>query len=84
MRVRKIRARADFVDVTVTGARALRASTGVVAVGPEAVVSFVEKPRPATKGLQTWWFAADAAPTASIQGALVSGERVAHAALAGD
>jgi hypothetical protein len=37
----------------------------VVAVGPGQVADLLDLPRPVTKGLQTWWFSADAAPSAS-------------------
>jgi glycine/D-amino acid oxidase-like deaminating enzyme len=57
--------RGDAVEVAVEGAPALRARATVVAVGPAAVSELLDVPRPATKGLQTWWFAADAAPSAS-------------------
>ncbi|MFQ6171109.1 FAD-dependent oxidoreductase [Oryzobacter sp. R7] len=41
------------------------AGAAVVAVGPEAVGALVDVPAPATKGLRTWWFSADEAPTDS-------------------
>jgi phytoene dehydrogenase-like protein len=50
----------DVADADAVSARAV-----VVAVGPADVGSLLDLPRPATKGLQTWWFAADAAPSAS-------------------
>jgi phytoene dehydrogenase-like protein len=65
MRVTGVRSTAGGVEVDVAGADPLRARAVVVAVGPEAVSELTALPRPATKGLQTWWFAADAAPTAS-------------------
>ncbi|GAA2032191.1 NAD(P)/FAD-dependent oxidoreductase [Agromyces tropicus] len=43
----------------------IAASAVVVAVGPEAVAGLLDVPAPATRGLQTWWFAADDPPTAS-------------------
>lgn len=55
----------DAVEVDVAGSDPLRAAAVIVAVGPDAVAGLLDVPRPATKGLQTWWFAADAAPTAS-------------------
>ena len=95
--------------VTAAGDR-VTAGAVVVAVGPDAVADLLPVPRPATKGLRTWWFAAPVPPTrspvpplqtrsgarpsagafvcgdhrdtASIQGALVSGDRVATAVLA--
>lgn len=65
MRVARLDPRQDAVEVDVHDAGPLRARRVVVAVGPEAVARLADVPRPATKGLQTWWFAADAAPTAS-------------------
>ena len=43
----------------------VRAARVVVAVGPDAVADLTDLPRPATNGLQTWWFAAAEAPTTS-------------------
>ena len=40
----------------------LRARAVVVAVGPESVAGLTPLPAPATKGLRTWWFAADDLP----------------------
>lgn len=57
--------RGGFVEVDVQSASAVRARAVVIAVGPGAVSDLVDVPRPATKGLQTWWFAASAAPTTS-------------------
>jgi hypothetical protein len=37
----------------------------VVAVGPEAVAGLVDVQAPETRGLRTWWFAADEPPTTS-------------------
>ncbi|WP_295818142.1 NAD(P)/FAD-dependent oxidoreductase [uncultured Microbacterium sp.] len=53
------------VEVGVAGGEALRAGRVVVAVGAESVAELAPVPRPATNGLQTWWFAATAAPSAS-------------------
>jgi len=58
------RARAG-VRVELAGGGELAASAVVIAVGPEAVARLVDVPAPATRGLQTWWFAADKAPTTS-------------------
>ncbi|MGH1550943.1 FAD-dependent oxidoreductase [Leifsonia poae] len=41
----------------------LAARDVVVAVGAEALDGLVDVPVPATRGLQTWWFAADDAPS---------------------
>ncbi len=54
-----------IVEVGVAGGEALRAGRVVVAVGAESVAELAPVPRPATNGLQTWWFAATAAPSAS-------------------
>ena len=54
-----------IVEVGVAGGEALRAGRVVVAVGAESVAELEPVPRPATNGLQTWWFAATAAPSAS-------------------
>ncbi|MDZ8172572.1 NAD(P)/FAD-dependent oxidoreductase [Microbacterium xanthum] len=43
----------------------LRAGKVVVATGPDVVSDLVDLPRPVTRGLQTWWFDADAPPSAS-------------------
>lgn len=64
-RVTGIARRAVSVEVDVHGGSAVRARSVVVAVGPDAVSGLVDLARPATNGLQTWWFAADSAPTAS-------------------
>ncbi len=53
------------VEVDVAGSDPLRAAAVVVAVGPDVVAGLLDVPRPATRGLQTWWFVTDAAPTAS-------------------
>lgn len=54
-----------IVEVGVAGGEALRAGRVVVAVGPEAVAELTPVPRPATNGLQTWWFASTHEPSAS-------------------
>jgi hypothetical protein len=51
-----------IVEVGVAGGEALRAGRVVVAVGAESVAELAPVPRPATNGLQTWWFAATARP----------------------
>ncbi|MFB2554912.1 NAD(P)/FAD-dependent oxidoreductase [Herbiconiux liangxiaofengii] len=63
--VRRVRAGLGGVEVDVDGADTLRAGSVVVAVGPEAAAGLTGTPRRATRGLQTWWFHADAPPTAS-------------------
>lgn len=59
----------ECVDGTSVTARAV-----VVAVGPEAVSGLVDVPAPVTRGLRTWWFAADEAPTDSTM-VVVDGRR---------
>ena len=65
-RVTALRAtEAGRVDVSVAGADPFRAGSVVVATGPGAFADLLDLPRPRMGGLQTWWFAADSAPTAS-------------------
>jgi phytoene dehydrogenase-like protein len=64
-RVTGVRARGGKVEIAADGADSLHARAAVVAVGPGQVADLLDVPRPATKGLQTWWFSADAAPSAS-------------------
>lgn len=64
-RVASIARRGGYIDVGVHAAESVRARSVVVAVGPGAVADLIDVARPATKGLQTWWFASDVAPTAS-------------------
>ncbi|WP_367180037.1 NAD(P)/FAD-dependent oxidoreductase [uncultured Phycicoccus sp.] len=59
----------ECLDGTTHTARAV-----VVAVGPEAVAGLVDVPAPVTRGLRTWWFAADEAPTRSDR-VVVDGRR---------
>lgn len=54
--------RGDGVEVAVAGADGIRADRVVVAVSPERVADLLDVPAPATRGLQTWWFAADEPP----------------------
>ncbi|MDO8382038.1 MAG: NAD(P)/FAD-dependent oxidoreductase [Microbacterium sp.] len=63
--VRRLSATAGAVEVHVAGADTLRAGAVIVAVSPEASAELTGRPGPATRGLQTWWFQADAPPTAS-------------------
>lgn len=65
-RVTGLRPLSGAVGVDVADSDALSARAVVVAVGPAEVGGLLDVPRPATKGLQTWWFAADAAPSASV------------------
>lgn len=52
-------------EIRVTDAETLVARVVVLAVGAEAVPALVDLPAPATRGLQTWWFATDDPPSAS-------------------
>ena len=63
--VRRLRAGTGGVEVDVSGADTLLARSVIVAVGPGAVSDLLEVPPPMTKGLQTWWFAADTPPAAT-------------------
>ncbi|MFG6445923.1 FAD-dependent oxidoreductase [Microbacterium sp. P06] len=64
-RVAAVRPRAGGAEVDIVGGDPLSARAVVVAVGPEVVPDLIDLPRPDTRGLQTWWFATDAAPAAS-------------------
>lgn len=55
----------DGVEVGVAGGDTVRGARVVVAVGPDAVPGLTDLPRPATNGLQTWWFATEEPPTRS-------------------
>jgi glycine/D-amino acid oxidase-like deaminating enzyme len=52
-------------SVVTAAGRRVTAGAVVVAVGPDAVAGLLPVPRPATKGLRTWWFAAPTPPTGS-------------------
>jgi len=56
-------ARVSTRVVDIQGGDSLRGRAIVVAVGPEVAADLIDIPRPATRSLQTWWFATDAAPT---------------------
>lgn len=64
-RVAGLRETGSGVEVTVAGADPVIADAVIVAVGPEAASELAPIPVPRTRGLQTWWFATDAAPSAS-------------------
>jgi phytoene dehydrogenase-like protein len=64
-RVTGLRSLDGVVEISVADADAVSARAVVVAVGPAEVGGLLDVPRPATRGLQTWWFAADAPPSAS-------------------
>jgi len=63
--VQGVRATGPGVEVALADGDVVRGRAAVVAVGPDAVADLVDVPRPDTKGLQTWWFASDEAPTRS-------------------
>ncbi len=66
-RVEGVRSTSSGVEVAMAGGDVLRGRAVVVAVGPDAVADLVDVPPPGTKGLQTWWFASDEAPTPSTR-----------------
>lgn len=63
--VTSLRADAGRTVLTLAGGSRVSARAVVVAVGPDAVAGLLPLPAPTTKGLQTWWFDAPQAPTAS-------------------
>ncbi len=64
-RAERIRPLGDAVEVGVAGGDSVRGSRAVIAVGPDAVADLADVPRPATNGLQTWWFSTAHPPTGS-------------------
>lgn len=64
-RVTAVRSVDGGVEIAVDGGDTVRADQAVVAVGPADVAQLTGAPRPATRGLQTWWFAVDAGAPAS-------------------
>lgn len=64
-RATSVRSAPGGVEIGVAGADTVRAAQVVVAVGPGEVADLTGLPRPATRGLQTWWFAVDAGAPAS-------------------
>lgn len=64
-RAERLRTAGDRIEVGVAGGDTESAARVVVAVGPDAVADLSGVPRPATNGLQTWWFAVDEPPTRS-------------------
>lgn len=64
-RVDRVRPASDHVEVDAAGADAMRAAAVIVAVGPERLTALTGVDAPPTRGLQTWWFAPEAAPAAS-------------------
>ncbi|WP_431072170.1 FAD-dependent oxidoreductase [Microbacterium phyllosphaerae] len=65
VRAGRITALGEQIRVEVSEGDSVSAARVVVAVGPDAVTDLTELARPATNGLQTWWFAAAEPPTAS-------------------
>lgn len=64
-RVTGLRESGSGLEVNVAGADPVVAEAVIVAVGPDAAHELAPIPVPPTRGLQTWWFATDAAPSAS-------------------
>lgn len=64
--VGRLRRRGDRWEVEVRDGDPMLARDVVVAVGAEALDGLVDVPAPATRGLQTWWFAADEAPASAF------------------
>lgn len=64
-RVTALRETPAGVEVAVAGADPVIAGAVIVAVGPKAASDLTHIAPPQTRGLQTWWFATDAAPSAS-------------------
>lgn len=64
--VQRLRSRDGGWEVLALGEGRIAASHVVVAVGAESVAGLVDVPVPRTRGLQTWWFAADEPPTSSF------------------
>lgn len=64
--VSRLRRRENRWEVRALGEGRLLARDVVVAVGAEALDALIDVPVPATRGLQTWWFAADEPPASAI------------------
>lgn len=64
-RVAGLRETSAGVEVDVAGADPVIAGAVIVAVGPEPASELAPIPVPPTRGLQTWWFVTDAAPSTS-------------------
>ncbi|MGJ0388510.1 FAD-dependent oxidoreductase [Microbacterium sp. CGR1] len=63
--VERCSVRGDGIRVELSDGESVNAARVVVAVGPDAVADLTGLARPATNGLQTWWFAAAEPPTRS-------------------
>jgi len=64
--VSRLRRRENRWEVRALGEGRLLARDVVVAVGAEALDVLLDVPAPATRGLQTWWFAAEEAPASAV------------------
>jgi phytoene dehydrogenase-like protein len=64
--VSRLRRRENRWEVRALGEGRLLARDVVVAVGAEALNTLIDMPVPATRGLQTWWFAAEEPPASAI------------------
>ncbi|MCM3780131.1 NAD(P)/FAD-dependent oxidoreductase [Microbacterium hydrocarbonoxydans] len=64
-RAERMTASGDGVEVGIEGGDTVRAARVVIAVGADAVAGLTGLQRPATNGLQTWWFATEEPPTRS-------------------
>ncbi|WP_374008383.1 FAD-dependent oxidoreductase [Leifsonia sp. LS-T14] len=62
----RLRRRDGRWEVDASGEATLDAQDVVVAVGAEGLDGLVDVPAPATRGLQTWWFAAEEAPASAL------------------
>jgi phytoene dehydrogenase-like protein len=64
--VSRLRRRENRWEVRALGEGRLLARDVVVAVGAEALDVLMDVPVPATRGLQTWWFAAEQPPVSAV------------------
>lgn len=64
--VSRLRRRDGRWEVDALGEETVRARDVVVAVPAEAVEELADVPAPSTRGLQTWWFAAEEAPVSGL------------------
>ena len=64
--VNRLQRREGRWEVDAGGEEALLARDVVVAVGAESLEGLVDAPAPSTRGLQTWWFAADETPPSAL------------------
>ncbi|QIG39467.1 FAD-dependent oxidoreductase [Microbacterium sp. 4R-513] len=64
--VSRLRRRENRWEVRALGEGRLLARDVVVAVGAESLDVLMDVPVPATRGLQTWWFAAEEPPVSAI------------------